>query len=213
MCVGECCHPTALHPQRPTCRFGERLRIAEGPAPPLCGAAPAQAGHHFLSAASGFLSPALSAPHPKPPRLKDSRGEPCLATSPPSTAQPGPSPRPFSQGHVSIFPTGRVSPRCAVTPVPCTVQPPTRDPPTHAASLTHSLRSRTTLEDGKRRQQHRPLLPQIARNRSPTGHLPPRMRTAGARAHRSRESRGQPAGNRTNPPQNRPSSCAAGPRR
>ncbi|CAN0159006.1 unnamed protein product, partial [Bubo scandiacus] len=35
----------------------------------------------------------------------------------------------------------------------------------------------------------------------------------GAGAHRSWRSRGQPAGNRTNPPQNRPSRCAAGPRR
>ena len=63
-------HPTALHPWSPTRSFGECSGPAEGPAPRLCGAAPAQAGRRFTIAVSGFISPpspARPGPHPKPP--------------------------------------------------------------------------------------------------------------------------------------------------
>ncbi|CAN0230491.1 unnamed protein product, partial [Bubo scandiacus] len=61
-----------------------------------------------------------------------------------------------------------------------------------------------------RRQQSRPSSRHIAAA-APGRHCACALRGAGA--HRSWRSRGQPAGNRTNPPQNRPSRCAAGPRR
>ena len=117
---GERSHPTALHPQGHTCTFGERLDTAEGPAPHLCGAAPAQAGHRFITAASGSLSPALvggAGPAPQTPAAPStpagSRAQPPPGT--PARRSRGPSPplRPPAPARRRRSPPGRRCPTCA----------------------------------------------------------------------------------------------------